>query len=314
MSSRLRPWLHRIVFGVAAIAALACLGNVMWFKPVDFLNGVAAFGNYRVTSNVPYGPGPRHQLDVYRPAGSAGNRPVAVFFYGGTWEEGDRATYRFVGAALASRGIVTIIPDYRVYPEVRFPDFLRDGAAAVRWARDHAADYGGDPDQIVLVGHSAGAHIATMLALDGQWLAGVGLNNRRDISGTVGLAGPYDFLPLQDETLKKIFGPANQRARTQPIHFVDGKAAPMLLAAGTLDTTVDPGNTTRLARKIESRGGRVTEVLYPGIDHRTLIGAFSPLLRRRAPVLADTVHFIQAVTQQAHPAVGKGSRAPVVAD
>jgi len=290
------------------------LGNVMWFSPVDFLNGLAAFGNYRATANISYGSGPRHQLDVYRPTAGAAPHPVAVFFYGGTWEEGDRATYRFVGAALASRGIVAIIPDYQVYPEVRFPDFLRDGAAAVRWARDHAAEYGGDPRQIVLVGHSAGAHIAAMLALDGQWLAGVGLNNRRDIRGTVGLAGPYDFLPLKDEKLKTIFGPADQRARTQPIHFVDGKAAPMFLAAGTLDTTVDPGNTTRLARKIEARGGRVADVLYPGVDHRTLIGAFSPLLRRRAPVLADTVRFIRAVTQPAVPAPGKGNPASVVGD
>jgi len=295
-ASRPRPWLRWSVLGLA-IAAIVYLGNVMWFSPVDFLNGLAAFANNRAASNVPYGPGPRNQLDIYRPRGGAESLPVAVMFYGGTWEEGDRATYRFVGAALARRGIVTVIPDYRVYPEVRFPGFLRDGAEAVRWTRDHVADYGGDPTKIVLIGHSAGAHIAAMLALDSQWLAAVGLDSRRDIRGMVGLAGPYDFLPLTDPKLKDIFGPADRLARTQPIHFVDGQAAPIFVAAGTQDRTVDPGNTTRLARKIESRGGQVTEVLYPGVDHRTLIGAFSPLLRARAPVLDDTVRFIESVTR-----------------
>jgi acetyl esterase/lipase len=305
-----RPRRRWSVLGLA-IAAIVYLGNVMWFSPVDFLNGLAAFANNRAAIDVPYGPGPRNQLDIYRPRGGAERLPVAVMFYGGTWEEGDRATYRFVGAALAKRGIVTIIPDYRVYPEVRFPDFLRDAAESVRWTRDHVADYGGDPAKIVLIGHSAGAHIAAMLALDPQWLANVGLNSRRDIRGMVGLAGPYDFLPLTDPKLKDIFGPADQRARTQPINFVDGKAAPIFVAAGTDDTTVDPGNTTRLARKIESRGGQVAAVLYPGVDHRTLIGTFSPLLRSRAPALDDTVRFIQDVTQAVPPSSGKSlKRAP----
>jgi acetyl esterase/lipase len=306
-ASRPRPWLRWSFFGLA-IAAIVYLGNVMLFSPVDYLNGLAAFANNRAASNVPYGTGPRNQLDIYRPRGGAERLPVAVMFYGGTWEEGDRATYRFVGAALASRGIVTVIPDYRVYPEVRFPDFLRDAAEAVRWTRDHIADYGGDPTEIVLIGHSAGAHIAAMLALDPQWLRNVGLDSSRDIRGMVGLAGPYDFLPLTDPKLKDIFGPADQRARTQPINFVDGKAAPIFVAAGTQDRTVDPGNTTRLARKIESRGGQVTDVLYPGVDHRTLIGAFSPLLRRRAPVLEDTVNFIHAVTQTKRPAADRNRR------
>ena len=282
-----------------SLALIALVGGVAvaaWFSPIEILNGIAKFGDYSVKQNIPYAPGPRHGLDVYQPAGPGTKRPVAVFFYGGSWEDGNKSDYRFVGAALANRGILTIIPDYRVYPQVRFPAFLKDGAQAVRWARGHAAEFGGDPDRIVLVGHSAGAHIAAMLTLDKQWLAEVGLDYRRDIKGMVGLAGPYDFLPLRSETLKKIFGPEAQRAKTQPINFVDGRAAPVFLAAGRNDTTVDPGNTSRLAARIEARGGQATTKLYPGVDHRTIIGAFAAPLRLLAPSLPDTVAFINDVT------------------
>ena len=278
------------------VALLGGLAVVAWFSPLEILNGIAKFGNYSLKQNIPYASGPRHGLDVYQPAGTATKRPVAIFFYGGSWEEGAKADYRFVGAALANRGIVTIIPDYRVYPQVLFPAFLRDGAQAVRWAREHAAEFGGDPDRIMLIGHSAGAHIAAMLTLDKQWLADVGLDSRRDIKGMVGLAGPYDFLPIKSETLKKIFGPEAERAKTQPINFVDGRAAPVLLAAGTGDTTVDPANSSRLAARIQARGGQATLKLYPGVGHTAIIGAFGAPLRLLAPSLTDTVAFIDSVT------------------
>jgi len=288
--------------GLTAAAASAAGGQARAASPLDLLNGLAKLGPHQVETGIAYGPGTRHQLDIYRPVGKAGPRPVIVFFYGGSWEEGDRAMYRFVGAALANQGFLTVIPDYRVYPEVRFPDFLRDGAQAVKWARDHAAAYGGDPREIVLMGHSAGAHIAAMLTLDRTWLGAVGLTPRRDIRGMVGLAGPYDFLPLKDAKLQTIFGPQDQLARTQPITFADGRSPPVFLAAGRFDFTVDPGNTTRLAARIRAQGGVATDVLYPGVDHATIIGAVSPALRLLAPVLSDTTAFVRSVTRSAVPA------------
>ena len=302
-ASRVRNIFHCCSLTRRLILALVVIlgGLAVAFSPIEILNGIARFGDYSVKQNIPYAAGPRHGLDVYQPAGNAPGRPVAVFFYGGSWEEGNKADYRFVGAALASRGIVTIIPDYRVYPDALFPAFVKDGAQAVRWARQHAAEYGGDPDRIVLVGHSAGAHIAAMLALDKQWLNEVGLDYRRDIKGMVGLAGPYDFLPLKSATLKKIFGPEAQRARTQPINFVDGRAAPVLLAAGSSDATVDPGNSSRLAARIHERGGQATVKLYPGVSHTSIIAAFSAPLRLMAPSLSDTVAFINTVAPARKP-------------
>ncbi|GAB0119668.1 alpha/beta hydrolase [Acidisoma sp. 7E03] len=273
-----------LLAGTAAFAALS---------PVTVLNRLAP-GDFVVTRSLAYAPGDRGRLDLYAPK-KAHDAPVVVFFYGGSWQWGSKAMYRFVGAALAARGVVTIIPDYRVYPEVRFPEFLRDGAAAVAWAHDHAAAYGGDPSRLVLMGHSAGAYIAAMLALNPAWLAPHGLSPAHDIAGFVGLAGPYDFLPLTDPTLKTIFGPPATLARTQPITFVTPHAPPAFLAAGRGDQTVDPGNTTRLAARLTQAGDQVEVRLYPGLDHRTLIGAVSPWLSLLGPVLTDCLTFIHGL-------------------
>lgn len=272
-------------------------------SPVAALNAVSPVAGITVSRDVPYGAGSRRSLDVYAPAGSpagappgaassAGRAPVIVFIYGGRWEDGDKATYRFVGAALAAEGYLTVVPDYRVFPAVRFPVFLQDAAAAVAWTRANVARYGGDPHRIVLMGHSAGAHIAAMLTLDRQWLAAAGLDADRDIAGMVGLAGPYDFLPLHDPDLDEIFAPAGDLRQTQPITFARGDAPPVFLAAGTDDRTVLPRNTERLAAVIRRDGGQVEERLYPGIDHVRILGAIAWPLRWLAPVLRDVTGFL----------------------
>ncbi len=265
-------------------AGVACL------SPATVLNGLA-LGPCRRVRGIPYGPGPRRMLDVYTPR-HAQTAPVAVFYYGGSWQEGGKALYRFVGAALAARGVVTIIPDYRLYPQTRFPGFLEDSAAAFAWARRHAPAYGGDPSRVFVMGHSAGAYNAAMLALDPAWLAAHGLSPHQHIAGVIGLAGPYDFLPLTSPALRAIFGAPEHLARTQPINFVSSLAPPAFLAAGKADTVVDPGNSRRLAARLAAAGGLVQLKLYPGLGHRRLAGALSPVLRGLGPVLADCLAFI----------------------
>ncbi len=276
------------------LLAPVLLLSLAYCSPVTLLNA-AAGGNFHVTRNIAYMPGPRGMLDVYTPDGAV-NAPVVVFFYGGSWQEGDKAMYRFLGAALAARGVVTIIPDYRVYPQVRFPVFLQDSAAAVAWAHAHAQSFGGDPHRLVLMGHSAGAYNVAMLALDPEYLGAVGLNPGRDISGFIGLAGPYDFLPLHDPVLETIFGARQNLAATQPINFVASGAPPAYLAAGLRDTTVDPGNSRRLAAKLRAAGDAVQERYYPHLNHTLIIGSTSQLLGFLAPVLPDCLVFIRAVT------------------
>ncbi len=260
---------------------------------IGIINAAAVGGGVEVTRTIRFADGKRGLLDVYYPKGVVG-APTVVFFYGGGWESGDRADYRFAAVALAKCGFVVAVPDYRVYPEVRYPDFLLDGVKAVRWARRNAEEFGGDPSLIILSGHSAGAYIAAMLALDKRWLDP---QSQAALAGVVGLSGPYDFLPLHSPVLKAIFAPAEDLATSQPISHVRSDAAPMLLLSGTSDRTVRPENSRRLSTEIRLRGGEARALFYRRVSHTTIMGAFSPLLRPLAPVLRDTATFIQARAQ-----------------
>jgi acetyl esterase/lipase len=221
-------------------------------------------------------------------------RPVIVFFYGGSWNSGRRQGYAFAARALAARGFVVVVPDQRLVPEVHYPDFLRDCAAAVRWARGQARRYGGDGERIVLVGHSAGAYNAAMLALDPDLLGA----DRSAIRGFAGLAGPYDFLPLDDAATVAAFGRWPRPAETQPIRYAGPGAPPALLLHGADDTRVKPRNSRALAARLEAAGADVRLKLYPGLGHVGILTALAMPFRRRAPVLADLAAF-------AHEAAGE---------
>ena len=256
---------------------------------IDILNGLAVGFGVEVTRCIRFADGKRGLLDVYAPKGAAG-APMVVFFYGGGWESGERRDYRFAAVALARCGFVVAVPDYRVYPPARFPDFLPDGAKAVRWARRHAEEFGGDPGLLTLIGHSAGAYIAAMIALDPQWLDA---QSMAALAGVVGLAGPYDFLPLHSRVLEEIFKPAGDLALTQPVTFARGDAAPMLLITGSADKVVRAENSRSLAARLRALGGDVQTKIYQRVDHSMILGVFSPVLRSFAPTLRDTAAFIE---------------------
>ncbi len=272
-----------LVLAAVALVATGCspLGLLNWVNPEP--------GYDRV--ELAYGGHPRQRLDLYRPKGVAGALPVVVFFYGGGWEAGDRAGYRFAALALVEQGFVVAVPDYRVHPEVGFPAFLEDSAKAVAFVRAHAAQHGGDPKRIFLMGHSAGAYNAAMLALDERLLAAEGVPVSA-ISGMVGLAGPYDFLPLTSKTLQTIFAEPDM-SKTQPITFARKDAPPMLLATGDGDGTVYPRNTRNLGRRLSELGAPVETIEYAGLGHAGIVIALSPLFRGTAPVLDDVTRFLR---------------------
>ncbi|MBK6973987.1 MAG: alpha/beta hydrolase [Sterolibacteriaceae bacterium] len=269
---------------LAGVLASAC-------SPVALLNGAAPSDTYRRTSGIAYGELPRQRLDVYRPTASGADAPIVVFFYGGAWRHGARGDYLFVGEALAALGCVAVLADYRLFPEARFPAFVEDGAAALRWARDHAAEHGGNPRRLFVMGHSAGAHIALMLVTDERYLAAAGMQPR-ELAGAIGLAGPYDFLPFKSRRTAEIFDPPERWPRSQPINFVSGHEPPLLLMTGGDDDIVDPGNSTRLAAKARGLGGKVELIRYPGEGHRSIIAALAAPLRERYRVQADIAAFI----------------------
>ena len=280
---------RRLLAALLALFPAAC-------APVDLLNALVPIGGVEIARDIPYGRNPRQKLDVYRPRGQ-GVRPLVVFFYGGAWQTGSKALYRFAAAALARRGMTVVVPDYRIHPEVSFPGFIEDAAAAVAWARVHAGDHGGNTRGIFVTGHSAGAYLAAMLALDGRYLAAAGMA-RADLAGAIGISGPYDFLPLTRADLKPIFEVVPDPAVTQPISFADGTNPPMLLITGQADATVLPRNTLALAARIRAKGGPVETRVYTGIGHIGTILALAPLFGWRAPVLDDISDFVARTAER----------------
>jgi acetyl esterase/lipase len=256
----------------------------------QILNSLVPACGFHCVADLPYGPLPRQKLDVYVPTHPKPNAAVVIFFYGGDWQTGSKHDYAFVGQALASRGFVAILPDYRLYPEVTFPAFVEDGARAARWAHDHAAAYGGDPSAVFLAGHSAGAHIAALLTLDRHYLAAVGMN-RSDIRGTAALSGPYDFTPSPADLPPFAMRPGDVKPEIEPIHFVDGRAPPMLLIQGLSDRTVNPTNTVRLAASIAQHGGSVRTVYVANRGHVAIVLSLAFPFRWLAPTLDEVSAF-----------------------
>ena len=245
-----------------------------------------------VASNVAYGLHPRQRLDVYVPSTRVDAAPVILVLYGGSWNSGRKEDYSFLGRALSSQGFVTVVADYRLVPEVRFPAFLEDSAAAATWAYKNANKFGGDPAKLFLFGHSAGAYNAVMIALDNRYLRKAGLDTPV-IRGVVALAGPYDFLPLDLDVTRAAFGNAQDQAATQPINVVAAKAPPMFLGTGVDDTTVYPRNTYRLAEKLRDFGTNVSVKSYSDVGHVGILLALSRLFRHQAPVLRDVTDFVR---------------------
>jgi len=289
---------RRLTQAISRLALALIVGlPIAGCGPAALLNALVPDDGYRVERDLAYGDAARQRLDLYLPDEAVAPAPVVVFFHGGRWEAGSKADYRFVGEALAARGFVVVIPDYRLYPEVRFPTFVEDGAAAVAWVRRNIGRFGGEPWQIHLMGHSAGAHIAALLALDRRYLATAGVEPGT-LESFVGLAGPYDFLPLTDATLKRIFA-ADDLAATQPITFAEGSAPRALLLHGEDDRTVLPRNSQHLAAALEAAGGRAQLRLYPDLDHVALVAALAAPLRWLAPVLDDVTAFLRATPSPA---------------
>jgi acetyl esterase/lipase len=273
----------------AALAALAASGC----SRLEFLvaNLPARFGAYRHRADIAYGADRQQRLDTYVPDQPRQRScPVVVFWHGGRWSEGDKADYRFVGAALAGLGCVAVLPNYRHYPQVKMPGFMQDAALAAAWAADYARGFQ-DAGRLYLMGHSAGAHLAALVTLDTRYLAATGAPPAH-IAGVIGLSGPYDFLPLMEPDVQDMFGPPQLYPLSQPINFVRPDAPPMLLVHGEQDVTVLPKNSRNLASALQAKGVAVTLRLYPRLGHADTVAALSEPARRRAPILAEIAAFL----------------------
>jgi acetyl esterase/lipase len=291
MASATQRLFSLIIGGVLLAVMTAC-------SPLKLLNALTPDATFDKTVGIAYGPDPRQKLDVYVPRPPMKNAPVVVFFYGGSWNSGSRIDYAFVGEALASRGIVAVLADYRLYPQVRYPLFLEDGARAVAWTHEHIRQYSGNPQRLYLMGHSSGAYNVAMLALDPGLLGAVGLSPH-NLSGWIGLAGPYDFLPVKNPQVRPVFFWPDSPPRSQPINHVSRGAPPALLIAASEDELVNPArNTGGLARKLREAGVPVQDLYFSRTSHATLVATLSRPLRGLAPVLDVVTAFVNATPTQ----------------
>lgn len=292
----------KFLIGTLALIAIALFLFTRLVAPPLQLDLLDRFwpgeGAERLAENVAFDEENGLALDVWGKAAPAGaKKPVLVFFYGGGWANGERAHYGFAARAYANRGFVVVVPDYRKVPAVRFPSFNEDGAAALRWTHDNIARYGGDPERILLAGHSAGAYIAVMLALDRHYLQKTGVNPSV-IRGVAGLSGPYDFYPFDSKRSIAAMSAWPWPAETQPVNFVRKDAPPVLVITGTEDDTVKPRNAIILSRELNKLGALVEFRAYEGLKHEDTVMALSLPFRSKAPVLQDSADFLMKASKE----------------
>ncbi len=286
--------IHLVLRKAAALAVISVLLTGCSDALFAIANAPTHWSTVRSQTDIAYGDQPRQRLDVYAPP-AAKHLPVVIFWYGGAWTDGDKASYRFVGTALAESGFVAVLPDYRLYPAATFPAFVEDGARAVAWVERHAETLGGDHTRIVLMGHSAGAHQAAMLALAPKYLAAAGAA-LTDIVGLVGLSGPYVLEP-DTAVLRTIFSSPYQRSDWQPVQYVSAHAPPALLLHGLDDTRVKPEQTRQLRDALAARGANVEMELYEGGGHADTVAGFSVFERKRMPSFERVVEFVRRVAK-----------------
>ncbi len=284
-----------LIFIVVALAAglFAFTRLVAAPKQLDYINSLwpGDSGVERVGEGIIFAEKTGLKLDIWAKPDADKKKPVVIFFYGGGWANGARDHYGWAGKALAAKDFIAVVPDYRKVPDVRFPAFVEDGAEAIKWVRDNISRYGGDPSRITISGHSAGAHIAMMLTLDQHYLSDLGVNPQI-IRATVGLSGPYDFLPLDSRRSINAMSKWPRLEETQPIHFARADAPPIMVVTSTEDDTVKPRNAILLSEKLHSLGAFVDFRVYQGLNHEAVAMALSKPFRATAPVLDVTTAFL----------------------
>ena len=278
-------------FGIPSFLLILIVGVFYWKQAVAlYISYVAE--NVEVERDIAYGPNKRHKLDLYMPKGGDQGGPIAIFLYGGSWKNGDRKLYHFLGAAFASRGFTTVIPDYRLYPEVKFPGFVQDGANAYAWVWNKFVKNKSKPRPIYLIGHSAGAHIGALLSYNKSYLHDVNEEMSRP-AGLIGISGPYAFNPVTWATTRKIFSTVKNHDDARPVTFVDSSAPRTLLFHGLEDNIVKLWNAEELSKALTKSEVQNKLEKLSGFGHVDILLTISRPFRSQAPMLETMVGFMK---------------------
>ncbi|GAB5351945.1 putative N-octanoylanthranilate hydrolase AqdA1 [Qipengyuania sp. 483] len=297
-------WVIGIVVALVLLAALGLWIAVQRNGPavLDTVDRIAGGSSgVELVQIASTGPSPQQQVRVFRPD-EAGEEPlpVLVFIHGGSWASGDPADYGFVARNIAAQGYVVVLAGYRLGEGGRYPGMLEDTAADIGWVYRNIARYGGDPERLVISGHSAGAYNAVQAVLDPQWLAAAGVP-RDAIRGVIGLSGPYDFYPFDTDSTRAAFGSAGAGPDSQPVNTVTPGAPPMLLIHGEADTTVKPRNSQALAAALRAQGDSVETLYLPGKNHADPLLMLASPWRRDARVFDAMMQFMDSTVRTSVP-------------
>jgi arylformamidase len=218
--------------------------------------------------DVPYGGSPAETLDLFTPA--AGPAPVHVFVHGGYWRSLDKSDFSFVARAFQPAGALVAVINYALVPAVDMDELVRQCRASIAWLHRNAPAYGGDPDRIVVSGHSAGGHLAvTLMSTDWPSFAGLPADV---IKAGCGISGLYDLEPIRLCFLNETLGmTAAQAARLSPVRTPPARSGPLLLAVGELEGAEYHRQTDDMASAWRGRGlpGEVMDM--SGHDHFSIV-------------------------------------------
>ena len=263
-------------------------------SPLRLLNNLSQENENVAVLHERYGESDRQQFDLFMPKSVLPDSPIVVFFYGGSWKRGEKEKYGFVGHTLSSRGYITVIPDYRLYPEVRFPAFIEDGAEVLAWLQNNLDQA---KNGIVVIGHSAGAHTAALLTLDGSYVEKTG-QPQNIIRGMIGLAGPYGFNPLKYRSTRPIFTGTEPIDKARPVTFACAATAPLLLLHGGSDTVVIPENSKELQQRVEKCGGAVEYIELAETGHFAIVLGLSSSFLKNNTILNSIDSFLKTISAQ----------------
>jgi len=284
---------HKTIQYITLIFALLALSSCV-NTGLKVINGLANPKEYTVFKDVSYTDN-TSRLDIYLPKKQKATATI-VFFYGGCWgycTKLNKSHYLFVAETLTKQGYAVVISDFRQYPQVKFDEIIKDSANATVWVTEHLQEYGIDNDNVFLMGHSSGAHIAAMLA-NNEHILGEYLS---EINGFIGLAGPYDFYPFTDDYMYTLFSPENDYFNALPINFINGNEPPQLLLHGLKDKTVYIHNPNNLAKKLQENGIDVTKILIGKTSHAKILVELSKPFRKNSLVLKNIIEFINQYSQ-----------------
>lgn len=292
--SKSRTKHHAKRLGTVGVSAIVALGGLAFaaqqaqaFSALDVVNKISTGGGVGVSKDILYGDAPLQDLDIYYPKplaqamrsdqSSISSYPMVVFVHGGSWQNGSKEDYAFVGKSLAQAGYVTAVINYRKAPEHVYPDYVEDTARAIAWSYDNAAQLHADPQRFAVMGHSAGAFNMMAAVSNADFLAPYGMKPA-DISAVVGIAGPYSY-DFRDYPTATAF-PANATPdEVMPDRLIKGKQPPYLLLTAGDDKVVHDTNTINMTQALKEHGASVENGVIEGASHASSIGSMAMPLR-----------------------------------